>query len=692
MPPRKGRRARKQPVKRKQCAISGFMNLPTEILNMIASYLSPLDLLHLARSSKFLRRLLMTKSARNLWLGAIESVEGLPPCPSILSEPRYVALVFTDVCSSCGASWCTQMEECLLVRLCERCREEQLMKPHELPSSVHELVHSSTRVPELIHLPKGAIPMCSGVVVREEAMAIWGEYNKLFKDNGEEEVELEAWIKQREQIVDERREFAEELNEFWCALRDRHNKEREELITSRRNQIEERLLALGWEEDDFDMNPSGGERSRKWHEMVTRPEQPKPLTEQTWKVLYPTLRLLLEVNRQERLELVGPLLEAQRMKCLYRFLKVILCREPPLLKVKPRQPNSPVPQWFGQELVQYDVFPFLHDASVSPFPKSLGEGLSVMEFQQTLEEHRSDVDRCISEWRDKTRAHLADMIREGNLEYSELLQPPKNMDRDAYARLSDNQKLLLRADSLFYVDHGYGPGIPQRPRIYDDALSLVSESLYLWPKHVWDLRFHKLKAPPLDTLYAHTTAQQMAWHLLKDLNKPNVSFVEVNQRRYSCERCHDKEPKKWTEILKHYLDAKHNFTKIKNQASKLLQNGIIYMDVHIPGGKPMIRPCRPKVPVEVKAQKCRLCRGELISQDVVSSEPNIHQHLLEVHGVAEPKLDVHYFAPNTRKPYDYGEGCTKDDEELEADNEPGGGENSGWKFELELELELELDM
>ncbi|KZT09619.1 uncharacterized protein LAESUDRAFT_646055 [Laetiporus sulphureus 93-53] len=72
--------------------------MPLDILLEIFSHLRPLDLLHLARTTKALRTMLMSRSSISLWKGARELVGRLPDCPSDLSEPQYANLLFDQHC------------------------------------------------------------------------------------------------------------------------------------------------------------------------------------------------------------------------------------------------------------------------------------------------------------------------------------------------------------------------------------------------------------------------------------------------------------------------------------------------------------------------------------------------------------------------------------------------------------------
>lgn len=58
----------------------------------------PRDLLNLARTSKDFRAVLMNENSAPFWRAARQQVEGLPDCPTFLSEPAYANLVFFNAC------------------------------------------------------------------------------------------------------------------------------------------------------------------------------------------------------------------------------------------------------------------------------------------------------------------------------------------------------------------------------------------------------------------------------------------------------------------------------------------------------------------------------------------------------------------------------------------------------------------
>lgn len=110
----------------------------------ILSHLLPGDLLHMARSTKIFRALLMQRSSATIWRAARGNVPGLPECPDEMSEPAYANLVFTTNChvshrafalpvelclnrfyiQYCGKPGIQAIEWMLLARCCKNCRED----------------------------------------------------------------------------------------------------------------------------------------------------------------------------------------------------------------------------------------------------------------------------------------------------------------------------------------------------------------------------------------------------------------------------------------------------------------------------------------------------------------------------------------------------------------------------------------
>jgi hypothetical protein len=77
-----------------------FFSFSFRTLLQVAKYLHPRDLLYLARTSKSLRAILMTKNARHIWAVSLGNIKRLPGCFEDMSEPQYAAFLFEQVCSA----------------------------------------------------------------------------------------------------------------------------------------------------------------------------------------------------------------------------------------------------------------------------------------------------------------------------------------------------------------------------------------------------------------------------------------------------------------------------------------------------------------------------------------------------------------------------------------------------------------
>ena len=67
----------------------------------IFGHLHPHDLLRLSRATKALRDILLRRSAKSVWKEALAQVEGLPACPSDVTEPQWASLAFAPYCHVC---------------------------------------------------------------------------------------------------------------------------------------------------------------------------------------------------------------------------------------------------------------------------------------------------------------------------------------------------------------------------------------------------------------------------------------------------------------------------------------------------------------------------------------------------------------------------------------------------------------
>ncbi|KAF8896419.1 hypothetical protein BD779DRAFT_584390 [Infundibulicybe gibba] len=102
-------------------ALKQLPEMPLDILFEIFGHLHPHDILRLARTTHRLRQLLMSRSAVSVWKSAFSRVEGLPHCPSDLTEPQYANLAFEEHCHFCLAPGVKEVFWACRIRCCKKC-------------------------------------------------------------------------------------------------------------------------------------------------------------------------------------------------------------------------------------------------------------------------------------------------------------------------------------------------------------------------------------------------------------------------------------------------------------------------------------------------------------------------------------------------------------------------------------------
>ncbi|KAG8725326.1 hypothetical protein FRC09_002208 [Ceratobasidium sp. 395] len=136
------------PKKRGKLSLAQFLDLPAEVIGEIVKHLVPADLLSLARSTKFLREIFMSRTSQALWKATIRNVPNMPDCPSGLCEPEYISLLHTKICSTCGAKALRPMDPYLLARLCSACSKETTQVIFAPSDPLYDLVVRSPMLSE----------------------------------------------------------------------------------------------------------------------------------------------------------------------------------------------------------------------------------------------------------------------------------------------------------------------------------------------------------------------------------------------------------------------------------------------------------------------------------------------------------------------------------------------------------------
>ncbi|KAG8957639.1 hypothetical protein FRC03_009930 [Tulasnella sp. 419] len=283
-----------------QGRLADLMNMPIDIFEEICSHLHPLDLLHLARASKSLRAVLMSKTSRAVWKAARQNQEpDMPDRPDFLSEPQYAALIFTSVCQVCGDTKASRVYYGLYSRYCGRCVGSYVIEVNYslLGSSKLSGIDRNSFMnilPTVQAYRMGARRWNTRTWCSKQAFGGLSKEWSTLKD----ELDKAAFITLHTAKVAAVKEHATALK-LWRREEDRKKVLAvEDTRKARLETIKERLLTLGWEMNDFPTKEHTPE-DREWFKLTAKNQV---LTERVWNNIQSKLQNFLAKYRPRRLE------------------------------------------------------------------------------------------------------------------------------------------------------------------------------------------------------------------------------------------------------------------------------------------------------------------------------------------------------------------------------------------------------
>ncbi|KAF8968282.1 hypothetical protein BDZ97DRAFT_1755332 [Flammula alnicola] len=221
--------------------LKDLVEMPWDVVSEIFGLLKPLDLLNLARTTKDLRAMLMSRSSVSIWKEARSQFPGMPECPPDLSEPQYADLVFGKHCHECLRNLSTYILWDARVRLCLKCldlnsREKTYhYRFQRCPDELHRLVPTirvnkksgrHSRCKELMYLP---------------LERLWEKQYKACAES-EQYKWLNEMVKQRKAIS----AHGDACLTWFRTFLENCNLQKVSLIEGRRAIVVERLKKLGW--------------------------------------------------------------------------------------------------------------------------------------------------------------------------------------------------------------------------------------------------------------------------------------------------------------------------------------------------------------------------------------------------------------------------------------------------------------
>ncbi|KAG9040630.1 hypothetical protein FS837_000376 [Tulasnella sp. UAMH 9824] len=271
-----------------------LMNVPVDIFIEVCCYLHPYDLRRLALTSKRLRDLLMTKKAKHIWKAAIASIPDLPECPTDLSEPQYVFLLYASECYTVPmnkrcTSRGTTTDWFHRVRFCTACYAKKMATDYlSFRKKTRRLGLNTAFLSLIPSWLDSSLGYEHGAVYYIEAIEKAGrEYETLSKEQAEEYLSR----------LKDMRSYQYTTATDMLRWKDRQIASRAHDIAREKNarfeSIKLKLLELGWNEKDFPI------WDREFRDLVFKDQK---LTAKIWQNIQPELEAQLETYRNSRLE------------------------------------------------------------------------------------------------------------------------------------------------------------------------------------------------------------------------------------------------------------------------------------------------------------------------------------------------------------------------------------------------------
>ncbi|KIK59089.1 hypothetical protein GYMLUDRAFT_44820 [Collybiopsis luxurians FD-317 M1] len=268
-------------------------DVPLDVILEIFCYLDPGDLLRLARTTKDLRGILMSKSSKNIWRTARKSVEGLPSLPDDLNEPQYAHLLYESYCHVCGHKPCNNVYWSFRMRCCKSCASESFITIDD-PALIAKLPPGLREERQKV-LPCESMQVarCRYIVTHHGIVArLKAEYEAL-----QTSWEQYGWIRIKTVKRLGKQAHGRQCQEWLQDRLDQRSDELYEIREQRKEAILERLEKIGWREEAEISMRDGQDFTN--HKLV---RQSKKLTDYGWKNIKTELVQWLTEERRSRIE------------------------------------------------------------------------------------------------------------------------------------------------------------------------------------------------------------------------------------------------------------------------------------------------------------------------------------------------------------------------------------------------------
>ncbi|KAF9014653.1 hypothetical protein BDZ89DRAFT_1076413 [Hymenopellis radicata] len=282
--------------------------IPLDVLFEIFSYLEPLDLLRMSRTTKRLRTLFMSKETTFVWERARLGMADLPPMIDGFSEPQYANLLFDSHCHNCLKTPIKYIQWQIRMRLCKECLEKgtimatmDQLRPHGFTASFksHQLLAIT---PYFGHSQKTVLISCYDVSTYERLV----EESRALHHRS---LQFRVWLAKKEK---EHKAFVKSCEEYQNWVTSRTETRAAELDSLRRRRLKSIITGLKEDRWDEELELRSTMEMLQGHALVKQPRIEVRLFLSLWETIKPTLTELMSNLRADR-KIQGAISERTRI-------------------------------------------------------------------------------------------------------------------------------------------------------------------------------------------------------------------------------------------------------------------------------------------------------------------------------------------------------------------------------------------
>ncbi|KAL0577162.1 hypothetical protein V5O48_004839 [Marasmius crinis-equi] len=287
---------RPQKQKSRRNALHYIKDMPLDILYEIFCLLTPHDLLRLSRTSKDLRKNLMSKSSLFVWK-ACRKNSGVPdPLPS-MSEPAFARLVFDPHCHFCLTAVVQIVSWETMVRCCNKCFDSVFKTEDEIEEEIFDedmhYPHALWDIFPQYHEqskskfgPTRALP--SGFYLVDAIIPFLMDFQKLA-----DKAQRKIWLAKKVEDAETRTQCIKACRAWERTKERQRERERINAKTERFRAIMCKLMKLGWKDE---LRLVAVQKKLQEHKLVN---QERPLTDRIWNNIAPVLDAFMRTDLTE---------------------------------------------------------------------------------------------------------------------------------------------------------------------------------------------------------------------------------------------------------------------------------------------------------------------------------------------------------------------------------------------------------